>query len=199
MKKQQPEKTTTKSQDQIIEPDSRPVDKAISDSERVEEGVQPAYRTYLEARKGLAKAFRLRVQQDQEAYKDAERQYQAYENAINTAIQLREKAERDALEKYREDLDIAIYKASLAYKEKLKQARMKCKQSVMDAWTNSMGTSTRMTRVFEEDRDITKEAQSPEKSRQHVISQLRDMILNLKRSFISFIQKARKSLEVRRG
>ncbi len=199
MKKQQSEKTISKAQDQIIEPDSRPVDIAISDSDLVEEGIQPAYRTYLEARKGLAKAFKWRVHQDQEAYKDAERQYQVYEDAINTAIQLREKAERNALEKYKEDLDITIYKASLAYKERMKQARMECKQSVMDAWMNSMETSTRMTRAFEEDRNIMKEAQSPEKSRQYIISQFRDMILNLKRNFISIIQRALKSLEARWG
>ncbi len=111
----------------------------------------PAYRTYLEGRKGLAQAFREREQRDQEAYKDAERRYHLCEQAIDRAMKAREKAELDASEAYREEVEKGVEKASQAYREKTKQALVECKQKVVEAWRSSTETSGDMTGVSEEE------------------------------------------------
>ncbi len=111
----------------------------------------PAYRTYLEGRKGLAQAFRDREQRDQEAYKDAERRYHICEQAIDNAVKAREAAEEDASADYKEDVDKGIERASLAYKDKTKQALADCKQRVVEAWRSSAETSGDMTSVSEEE------------------------------------------------
>ena len=189
----------TKAQDQITGQASEPAETATGDSDPVKEAIPPAYRSYLEARKGLAEAFKGRERQDQEAYRDAERRYQLCEEAIEKAMKVREKAELDALDAYREAVGTAVDKASQVYKDKMKQARIECKQRVTDAWRSSMETSARMTGVFEEDRNMRKEEQSLEKRPQRERIQFRETILHLKRSFLSNIRRAVKSLEVRRS
>ena len=178
---QQSEKIVVKAQDEITGQASEPAETAIGDCDRIKEGVRPAYRTYLEARKGLAEAFKQRVRQDQEAYRQAEQRYQLCEEAIEMAIKVREKAEMDALDAYREDVDKAVNQASQAYKDKMKQARIECKQRVMDAWRDSIETSTQITGFFEQDRNM--------KSPQDEGIQFREMILQPKRSFLTVIQR----------
>ena len=128
-------------------------------AEVFKEGARPAYLTYLDARKGLAEAFKQRVRQDQETCREAEWRYQLCESAIEMAIKVREKGELDALDAYREDVNKAVKKAvnkaSQAYKDKMEQLRIECKQRVMDAWRGSIETSTRITGVFEQDRNMT--------------------------------------------
>ena len=111
----------------------------------------PAYRTYLEGRKGLAQAFRDREQRDQEAYKDAERRYHLCEQAIDNAVKVREAAEESASVAYREDVDRAIERASQTYKDKTKQALVDCKQRVVESWRTSAETSGDMSGVSEEE------------------------------------------------
>jgi hypothetical protein len=193
-----------KAQDKITGQVSEPVEMARGDCDRVEEGVlKPAYRTYLEAReglaevfkegarpaylnyidarKGLAEAFKQRVRQDKEICKDAEWRYQLCESAIEMAIKVREKGELDALDVYREDVNKAVNKASKAYKDKMEQLRIECKQRVMDAWRGSMETSTRIAGVFEQDRNMKR----PQDKR----LQFPEMILDLKRRFLTGIKR----------
>ncbi len=148
--KQKLEETVAKPQDPIIEQTSESVETVPGNSDRVKEGIRPAFYTYLEGRKGLADAFDKRVHQDQEAYRDADRRYRLCEEAIEKAMEAREKAESDALNAYREDVD----RASAAYKERMEQALIQCKQRVMDSWKNSMEISTQMTGVYGEKRNI---------------------------------------------
>ncbi len=124
---------------------------ATQATEETKTALLPAYRTYLQGRKGLAQAFRDREQRDQEAYKDAERRYHICEQAIDNAVRVRETAEEYACGAYREEMDRAIEKASQTYKDKTKQALVDCKQRVVDAWRSSAETSGDMSGVSEEE------------------------------------------------
>jgi hypothetical protein len=135
-------------QDQVLGPEEPALSGEVGKT-----ALLPAYRTYLDGRKGLAQAFREREQRDQEAYKDAERRYHLCEQAIDRAVKARERAELDASEAYKEELDKAVEKASQTYKEKTKQALIECKQKVVDAWKSSTETSGDMTGVSEEQVD----------------------------------------------
>ncbi len=132
------------------------------DVEETKTALLPAYRTYLEGRKGLAQAFRDREQRDQEAYKDAERRYHICEQSIDRAIRAREGAEYAASEEYKEDLDRAIERASQAYKEKTRQVLADCKQKVVEAWRSSTESSGDMNGVSEE--EIEKAMQARQKA-----------------------------------
>ena len=161
--------------DQITGRASEPAETAIGNCDRVEEGVQPTYRTYVETRKALAEALKRRERRDKEAYREAEQRYQLCEEAIEMATRVREKAELDALDRYREDVD----KASQAYKDKMKQARIECKQMVLDAWRDSMGTSAQIRSFFEQDINMKRprheELQFPWTIPQHKTSFLTDI------------------------
>jgi hypothetical protein len=193
-----------KAQDKITGQVSEPVETARGNCDRVEEGVlkpayrtyleareglaeafkegaRPAYLTYLDARKGLAEAFKQRVRQDKEICKEAEWRYQLCESAIEMAIKVREKGELDALDAYREDVNKAVNKASQVYKDKMKQLRIECKQRVMDAWRGSIETSIKMTGAFEQDRNMKR----PQDER----LQFPERILDLKRRFLAAIQR----------
>ena len=117
--------------------------------------------------------------------------------ASKKAMKAREKAELNALDAYREDVDKAVDKASQAYKDKMKQALKEYRQRVMDAWRSSMETSAQMTGIFEEDGNTRKEEQSPERRSEYQRLQFREMILYLKRGFLSIIQRVVKALELR--
>lgn len=123
--------------------------------------VGPAYKAYLESRKNLALMFKEREYRDEEAYREAERQYRLCSLAIDQAVKKREKAELEAANLYQEELDRAINKASQTYKNKTKQAMIDCKQKVIDAWKNSMEASENTTVVCEE--SIEKAMQAREK------------------------------------
>jgi len=114
-------------------------------------GVKPAYLTYLNARKGLATAFRGRQLRDKEAYENAQQCYQAYQQAMDNAVKAKEKAEREALGLYRATVDSAVDKASQEYRERMRQASIQCKKGIDDAWKASMETSTTMAGIFEND------------------------------------------------
>ena len=119
---QQLERVIAEAQDEITAQASGPVEIGMGDYDRVKEEVQPAYRTYLEARKALAEALKQRERRDQEACREAERQYQLSNQAIAMAIRAREKAEQDALVAYTEEVDQAINKASQVYKGAIEMA-----------------------------------------------------------------------------
>jgi len=239
----------------------------IGGSGEIKTALGPTYQAYLEARKSLARAFRGRELRDQEAYRDAERRYELCDEAIEKAMGIRENAEQDAsntyredvdkivdkasraykdrtkqalieckqrvmdawrssadtstqmtsvcegviekamkarekaelnaLDAYREDVDKAVDKASQAYKDKMKQALKEYRQRVMDAWRSSMETSAQMTGILEEDGNTRKEEQSPERRSEYQRLQFREMILYLKRGFLSIIQRVVKALELR--
>jgi hypothetical protein len=195
---EQLEKVIAEAEDEITGQASGSTETGVGDCYPVKEVVQPAYRTYLEARKVLAEAFRHREYLDQEACREAERQYQLtkeaiemaikvreraehdalvaytekvdkavnkvsqiYKEAIEMAIKVREKAEHDALAAYTEELDKAVSEASQAYKDEMEQAIMECKQRVMDAWRGSIETSTKITGVFEQDRNMNTSPAQP--------------------------------------
>ena len=94
----------------------------IDGSGEIKTALGPTYQAYLEARKSLARAFRGRELRDQEAYRDAERRYELCDEAIEKAMGIRENAEQDASNTYREDVDKIVDKASRAYKDRTKQA-----------------------------------------------------------------------------
>jgi len=139
---------TDELQDQVLE-----APEPATSGEAGKTALLPAYRTYLEGRKGLAQAFKEREQRDHEAYKDAERRYHQCEQAIDRAIKTREKAESDASETYKQDLDKAVEKAAQTYKERAKQVLVECKQKVVEAWKTSTEASGDMTGVSEEQVD----------------------------------------------
>lgn len=117
-------------------------------------GVQPAYLSYLHARKGLATAFRGRQLFDKQAYDDSQRCYQSYEQAVEDAFKTRQKAERDALAVYRSAVDSAVEKAAQEYRERMRQASAQCKNTTDDAWKASMQTSGAMAEIFNNDQTL---------------------------------------------
>ena len=149
-----PRTTITKDPEPILEqarePEEVPADRPVDGVDAAKIALGPAYRTYLDGRKGLAQAFKEREYRDQEAYRDAERRYRLCQEAIEKAVQMREKAELDAADAHRVEVDKAIEKASQNYKDKTKLALSECKQRVMDAWKNSTETPEQMTSVCEE-------------------------------------------------
>jgi hypothetical protein len=117
-------------------------------------GVQPAYLDYLQARKGLATAFRGRQLYDKQAYDDSQRCYQSYEQAIETAFKTRQKAEREALAIYRSAVDSAVEKAAQEYRERMRAASTQCKKTTDDSWKASMQTSGAMADIFNNDQTL---------------------------------------------
>ena len=117
-------------------------------------GVQPAYLDYLQARKGLATAFRGRQLYDKQAYDDSQRCYQSYEQAIENAFKTRQKAEREALAIYRSAIDTAVEKASQEYRERMREASVQCKRTTDDSWKASMQTSGAMADIFNNDQTL---------------------------------------------
>ena len=111
----------------------------------VQLGLQPVYNKFMNARMGLATAFRRRELHDKKAYEDAERCYQTCEETIEKAMQAREKAEQEALSTYREKVDKAVKEASEEYRASIRNALIECKRSVQSAWKASMETSASMT------------------------------------------------------
>jgi len=141
----------TEAQGQTADQDFELQETVAGDSGGTKTALLPAYRAYLEGRKGLALAFKEREYRDQEAYKDAERRYHLCDEAIEKAMRLREKAELDASDAYKEDVDKAFDKASQAHKDKTKQALLECKRRVVDAWKTSTEAASEMTGVCEEE------------------------------------------------
>lgn len=117
-------------------------------------GVQPAYLDYLQARKGLATAFRGRQLYDKQAYDDSQRCYQSYEQAIENAFKTRQKAEREALAIYRSAVDSAVEKAAQEYRERMREASSQCKKTTDDSWKASMQTSGAMADIFNNDQTL---------------------------------------------
>ncbi len=117
----------------------------------VSEKVKPAFRDYLKARRNLSEAFLEREQRDQAAYRDAEQQYLIYMETVENALKVREKAELDALAIYKEKVDKATKDASSDYNARLKQARVQCREAILDAWKSSMDTSIQMSETFKRD------------------------------------------------
>ncbi len=128
-------------------------------------GVQPAYVSYLHARKGVANAFRGRQREDDQAYEDSQRRYQEYQDAMDEALKARQKAEKEALELYRASVDSAVEKASGEYRSRMRQALVDCKTATDSAWKAAMVTSADMTGVFESDRLTRKDEESADGSR----------------------------------
>ena len=159
-----PKKASTRATKQPAAPVAEEAPVPVSEEDPgVQTGVQPAYLSYLRARKGVANAFRGRQRQDDQAYEDSQRRYQAYEEAIDKALKARQKAEREAADLYRAAVDSAVEKASGAYRNRMRQALAECKSATDSAWKASMGTSFSMTGVFESDRLVQKE-EKPESS-----------------------------------
>jgi hypothetical protein len=170
---------------------------ATNQLDEVDTGISPAYRTYLEAQKHLAKAFKGRERLYQEAYNDAESRYKLCEEAMEKAVKEREKAERDAMDMYRETVDKAIEKASGVYREKMKQALMECKQKIDDAWIAAQETSAEMTAIFEGgSKNVKKDVPYHDKilCPEHKRVGFRERVLTLKKGCVSMYRRAIKAL-----
>ena len=130
---QQSEKVMVKAQGEITGQASEPVQTAVPDSNGLIEGLEPAYRTYLEGRETLAEAFKQRERQDQEALREAQRQYRVSKEVIEKAIRVREKAELDARIAYTEELNKAANKVSQVYREAIETAIRVREKAELDA------------------------------------------------------------------
>ena len=128
----------------------------------------PAYRDYLEARKALALAFKDREYRDQEAYRDGERRYRLYAEAIDRALKAREKGELDASDEYKGTVDKAIDRAAQLYREKTKQAMAECRQTIMEVWKASREAADEPTAFCEE--AVEKAMRAREKSELDALS-----------------------------
>ena len=117
-------------------------------------GIQPAFRAYVQSRKGLASAFRKRARHDREAFVDAEKKLHAYEEAMQRAITEREEAEQQALKCYAEALCRSEAKASEEYRQRMRQALTQCRVAIEQAWNASVATSEDVTAVFASDSTV---------------------------------------------
>jgi hypothetical protein len=120
------------------------------------------------------------------------------EEAIEKAMKAREKAELDALDAYKVDVDKAVDKASRVYKDNMKQALTDCMQKVMNTWVTSMDTSMQMTGTFIEDRNIKEKAQYSERTLALYRLQIRGTIVHIQRKLISISLRVSKKLKLRR-
>lgn len=127
-------------------------------------GVQPAYLEYLQARKELADAFRGRVEQDRTAYENAQRQYHLCQQMIDRAFDVREQAERDALDAYHRSIEESVKKASAEYRLNMKQALIACRKTTVEAWRNSIETSIKTSQSFQNDEIIVRKHDEMEKN-----------------------------------
>jgi hypothetical protein len=96
--------------------------------------VRIAYQTYVEAQKTLLSAFQEQEQRAENAYRNTERRYRAYEEIIDKAFKNREILDNAALESYRKTVE----KAVAVYRETLKHALELCKQTTDQAWQSSI-------------------------------------------------------------
>ncbi len=154
-------------------------------------GVQPAYLSYLHARRGLATAFRGRQLYDKQAYDDSQRCYESYEQAVENAFKTRQKAEREALAVYRSAVDSAVERAAQEYRERMRQASAQCKQTTDDAWKASMQTSGAMAEIFNNDQTLPQ----PEASRSNslgkqVIATIFRGLVAMKNGTVSLARRA---------
>ena len=185
--------TATKAQNPDMDQPSEQEEIVPAGHDGIKIGLSPAYRTYLDARKSLAQAFKERERQDQEASRDAELRYQLCEEAINKAMKEREKAELDASDVYREDVDKAIDKASQTYKDTTKHALIECKQKIMDAWQSSMESSAEITDVCEE--AIDKVMKEREKAELEALDVYRDDVDNaIEKASRTYKEKMKRAL-----
>jgi hypothetical protein len=93
-----------------------------------------AYQAYVDAQKALLSAFKEQEQQGENAYKNTERRYRAYEEIIDKAFKNREILDNEALELYR----MTVEKAGAVYRETIMHALQLCKQTTDQAWQSSL-------------------------------------------------------------
>jgi hypothetical protein len=127
------------------EPDEDPGSEVLAE-------VPTAYNTYVGAQKALGVAFKGKNRQDRQAYKEAERRYHAYDDAINRALRARERDEQEALEVYKKTVERAVGRAAEAYRDSLKEALRTCRRATQQAWKDSGETSEQMEDFFFGDR-----------------------------------------------
>ncbi len=96
--------------------------------------VRIAYQAYVESQKTLLSAFQEQEQRAENAYKNTERRYRAYEEIIDKAFKNREKMDNSALELYR----MRIEAAGFVYRETIKHSLHLCKQTTDQAWQYSI-------------------------------------------------------------
>jgi hypothetical protein len=76
------------------------------------------------------------------------------EEAVEKAMKAREKADMEALDAYRQEINQAIDRSSQHYRESIRQALAECRQRVLDAWNESMHNSAVVAGIFEQDRAL---------------------------------------------
>ena len=96
--------------------------------------VRIAYQANVESQKALLSAFKEQEKWAENAYKNTERRYRAYEEIIDKAFKDREKMDNAALDLYRK----AVEEAGAVYRETLKHSLQICKQTTDQAWQSSI-------------------------------------------------------------
>ena len=96
--------------------------------------VRIAYQASVESQKALLSAFKEQEQWAENAYKNTERRYRAYEEIIDKAFKDREKMDNAALDLYRKTVE----EAGAVYRETLKHTLQMCKQTTDQAWQSSI-------------------------------------------------------------
>jgi type I site-specific restriction endonuclease len=92
--------------------------------------VRIAYQANVESQKALLSAFKEQEQWAENAYKNTERRYRAYEDIIDKAFKNREIMDNAALDLYRKTVEAA----GTVYRETLKHTLQICKQTTDQAW-----------------------------------------------------------------
>ena len=148
---QETKKAAAKTVGQAMEVTGEDTPKAPNPFDEVQVRARMAYRSYREAQSDVANAYRERDRQDQEAFKEVEREaYKNYGKAIEKALRAREKAEQDADEGCKRVKE----KASQVYEEAIKQALTACKGTIDEGWKVSRETSEQMWTLFQTDNTV---------------------------------------------
>jgi hypothetical protein len=183
------------------------IEKAMRAREKAEQDAAEAYREYVD--KAVDKAAQAYKDKTSQALSECKHRMMdawnhstdasaemngVYEEEIEKATRTREKADLEALNAYRQDVDRAVEKASQVYVDRVMQALSDCRQRVTDAWKTSMEASVQMTGVFEEDRSIRKEDGDFEMRPEDSSPQLHETLSHLNRRVQSIARRAIKAL-----
>jgi hypothetical protein len=101
--------------------------------------IRQTFNEYVGAQKDFENAFKERERRDQEAFKEAEKRYRAYEDALETAFNIRESSEQKALESYQN----TVNDTRTIYANTMKRALVDCRNSTEQARSILLGISAK--------------------------------------------------------
>jgi hypothetical protein len=117
-------KTTTSLFDNTETPEIEP-----SSLSRAQNEIEVTYTAHVEALKGFEDAFKNMARQDKIVYREAEKRFQAYKNAVELALKNRETTEKVALSTYRNTVNRAVE----IYRMAMQRALIECQQATEKA------------------------------------------------------------------